>query len=231
MKIVRLVPRLSDADDVVKKYCRRNFKAPCSVELIYVPFVLFGYRIELTSLFGNRKTEKGIFLADLLQGIPINIKKNTKFVFEDGCLQEEFKGLVGSALIDPSDVIKDDKTITVLIEKEQVPQEQVLPIVLDEQTAIKTGRNLLMYDIMKLTGSLRYRSIDIITEPETRTLYYPYWLIYYRDRKNKMQFDVLDGLSGQKEGGQIIKSVKIGLVEEHKKNVEKIYLEEGVSRN
>jgi hypothetical protein len=28
-----------------------------------------------------------------------------------------------------------------------------------------------------------------------------------------MKFDVLDGLSGQKEGGQIIKSIKIGLVE------------------
>lgn len=226
MKIVRLVPRLSDADDVIKRYCRKTFKAPCSVELVYVPFVLFRYRIELASLFGKRKTEKGIFLVDSLQGIPINIKNNTKFVFEDGCLQEEFKGLIGSALlIDSSDVIKDDKTITVLIEKEQVPQEQVLPKVLDEQTAIKRGKNLLMYDIMKLTGSLRYRSVDIIPEPETRTLYYPYWLIYYRNRKNIMQFDVLDGLSGQKEGGQIIKSVKIGLVEKHK-NVEKIYLEE-----
>jgi hypothetical protein len=230
MKIVRLVPRLSDADDVIKRYCRKTFKAPCSLELVYVPFVLFRYRIELTSLLGKRKTEKGIFLADSLQGIPINIKKNTKFVFEDGRLQEEFKGLIGSALIDSSVVIKDDKTITVLIEKEQVPEEQVLPKVLDEQTAIKKGKNLLMYDIMKLTGSLRYRSVDIIPEPETKTLFYPYWLIYYRDKKNKMRFDVLDGLSGQKEGGQIINSVKIGLVEKNK-NPENIYSGEGVSRN
>jgi hypothetical protein len=35
---------------------------------------------------------------------------------------------------------------------------------------------------------------------------------------------------GQKEGGQITKSVKIGLVEKHK-NPENIYLEEGVSRS
>jgi len=230
MKIIRLVPRLSDADDVIKRYCRKTFKAPCSLELVYLPFVLFRYRIELTSLFGKRRIEKGIFLADSLQGIPINIKKNTKFVFEDGRLQEEFKGLIGSALIDSSVVIKDDKTVTVLIEKEQVPAEQVLPKVLDEQASIKKGKNLLMYDIMKLTGSLRYRSVDIVPEPGTKTLYYPYWLIYYRDKKNKMRFDVLDGLSGQKEGGQIIKSVKIGLVEKHK-NLENIYLEEGVSRN
>jgi len=230
MKIVRLVPRLSDADDVIKRYCRKTFKAPCSVELVYVPFVLFKYRIELISLFGKRKTEKGIFLADSLQGIPINIKNNTKFVFKDGCLQEEFKGLIGSALIDSSDVIKDGKTITVLIEKEQVPEEQVLPKVLDDQAAVKRGKNLLMYDIMKLTGGLRYRRVDIIPEPETKTLYYPYWLIYYRDKKNRMRFDVLDSLSGQREGGQIIKSVKIGLFEKHK-NPENIYLEEGVSRN
>ena len=230
MKIVRLVPRLSDADDVIKRYCRKTFKAPCSVELVYVPFVLFRYRIELVSLFGKRKTEKGIFLADSLQGIPINIKRNTKFVFEDSCLQEEFKGLIGSALIDSSDIIKDGKTITVLVEKEQIPEEQVLPKVLDDQAAVKKGKNLLMYDIMKLTGGLRYRRVDIIPEPETKTLYYPYWLIYYRDKKNRMRFDVLDSLSGQKEGGQIIKSVKIGLFEKHK-NPENTYLEEGVSRN
>ena len=230
MKIVRLVPRLSDADDVIKRYCRKTLKAPCSVELIYVPFVLFRYRIELVSLFGKRKTEKGIFLADSLQGIPINIKRNTKFVFEDGCLQEEFKGLIGSALIDSSDVIKDGKTITVSVEKKQIPEEQVLPKVLDDQAAVKRGKNLLMYDIMKLTGGLRYRRVDIIPEPETKTLYYPYWLIYYRDKKNRMRFDVLDSLSGQKEGGQIIKSVKIGLFEKHK-NPENTYLEEGVSRN
>ena len=230
MKIVRLVPRLSDADDVIKRYCRKTFKAPCSVELVYVPFVLFRYRIELVSLFGKSKTEKGIFLADSLQGIPINIKRNTKFVFEDSCLQEEFKGLIGSALIDSSDIIKDGKTITVLVEKEQIPEEQVLPKVLDDQAAVKKGKNLLMYDIMKLTGGLRYRRVDIIPEPETRTLYYPYWLIYYRDKKNRMRFDVLDSLSGQKEGGQIIKSVKIGLFEKHK-NPENTYLEEGVSRN
>ena len=145
-------------------------------------------------------------------------------------MQEEFKGLIGSALIDSSDVIKDGKTITVLVEKEQIPEEQVLPKVLDDQAAVKRGKNLLMYDIMKLTGGLRYRRVDIIPEPETKTLYYPYWLIYYKDKKDRMRFDVLDSLSGQKEGGQIIKSVKIGLFEKHK-NPENIYLEEGVSRN
>ncbi len=39
------------------------------------------------------------------------------------------------------------------------------------------------------------------------------------------EFDVFDALNGQKEGGQIIKSVKIGLLKKHEN------LTEGVSEN
>ncbi len=231
MKVVSLVPRFADSDDVLKRYCRKNFKAPCSIELVYVPFVLFRYRIELTSLFGRRKTEKGIFLADSLQGIPVNIKKNTKFVLKDEGLRRQFDGLLGSSSINSTDLIKkNDKTITVSIEQLDVTEEQVLPEVLDEKAAIKAGKNLLMYDIMKLTGSLRYRRVDVVPEPQTETLYYPYWLLYYRNKKNQMQFDVLDALTGQKEGGQIIRSIKVGLVEKHK-NYQNVNLEKGASVN
>jgi len=209
MKIVRFVPRFADADEVLKKYCRKSFKAPCSLELVYLPFLLFKYKIELTSLFGRKKTEKGLFLVDLLQAIPVNIKKNTKFKFRNPDLQNEFVELLDSF---PTE----SKKNVILVETEDVEQKQVLPIVLQEQVAIKTGKTLLMYDIMKLAGSLRYRRLDVIPLPETKTLYYPYWLIYFRDRKGKMQFDVLDGVSGQKEGGQIIKSVKLGLIEKQK---------------
>jgi len=223
MRVTRLVPTLADADDVLKKYCRKNFKAPCSLELVYLPFVLFRYTIELISLFGKKKTEKGLFLVDLLQGIPINIKKDTKFEFRDSNLQEQFSKLLNWVPIG-------GKKNIVLIETEEVEQEQVLPIVLGEQVAIEKGKSLLMYDIMKLAGSLRYRRLDVIPQPGTKTLYYPYWLIYYRDRKGIMQFDVIDGLSEQKEGGQIIKSVKIGLVEKQK-NSENLHLVKGVSEN
>lgn len=223
MKIVRFVPRLADADYVLKKYCRKSFKAPCSLELVYLPFVLFRYTIELTSLFGKKKTEKGLFLVDLLQGIPINIKKYTGFEFTDSNLQEGFRELLDS-------FVTEDKKNKVLVEIEDIEQRQVLPMVLEEQVAIEKGKSLLMYDIMKLAGSLRYRSLDVIPLPGTKTLYYPYWLIYYRNRKGVMQFDVTDGLSGQKEGGQIIKSVKIGLVEKQK-NSENLHLVKGASEN
>jgi len=206
MKIVRLVPRLSDADEVLKKYCRKNFKAPCSLELVYLPFV-------------KKKSEKGLFLVDLLQGIPVNIKRNTKFDFRQCDLEAEFKELLSS------NSVENKKTIIVSVEPEEVDEQQVLPAVLDEETAIKKGKNLLMYDLMKLTGSLRYRSVDIIPEPETKKLYHPYWLIYFRDKKKQMRFDVLDALSGQKEGGQIIRSIKIGLLKKHENLIK------GVSEN
>jgi hypothetical protein len=224
MKIIRLVPKFANTDDVLKRYCRKYFKAPRSLELVYLPFVLFRYRIDLTLLFGKKKTEKGLFLVDLLQGIPINIKKNTKFVFKTHDLQEKFKDLIDS------NSVENKKTTVVSIEPDEVDREQVLPVVLDEEAAIKKGKNLLMYDLMKLTGSFRYKSVDIIPEPERKILYYPHWLIYYRDKKNQMRFDVIDGLNGQKEGGQIIRSIKIGLVEKHK-TTEHSYLEKGVSKN
>jgi hypothetical protein len=185
--------------------------------------VLFGYKIELTSLFGRKKTEYGLFLADLVQAIPVNIKKDTKFEFRNPELRNEFAKIHSSAATE-------DKKNTILIETEDVEEEQVLPIVLQEQAAIKQGKSLLMYDVMKLAGSLRYRRVDIIPLPGAKTIYYPYWLIYFRDRKGKMQFDVLDGLSGQKEGGQIIKSVKTGLVEKHKIS-ENLHLVKGGSVN
>jgi hypothetical protein len=230
MRIVGLVPKFDDCDDVIKKYCRKNFKAPCSIELVYVPFVLFRYRIELTSLFGRRKTEKGIFLVDSLQGIPVNIKKNTKFVLRDEGLRRQFDGLLGSSVIDSTDLTNNDKTITVSVERQDVTEEQVLPEVLVQEDAIKRGKNLLMYDIMKLTGGLRYRRVDVVPEPQTQTLYYPYWLIYFRDKKSQMRFDVLDALTGQKEGGQIIRSIKVGLVEKHR-NHQNVNLEKGASEN
>ncbi|MHC4068239.1 MAG: hypothetical protein ACYSR8_01480 [Planctomycetota bacterium] len=219
MKITRLVPKYADADQVLKRYCRKNFKAPCSLELVYLPFVLFDYKIDALSLFGKRKSESGFFLVDLIQGIPINVKKNTFFDFIDANLKEQFSKLTGE------DSAKDEKTVIVKIQSEEVDPQQLLPTVIDRQTAVEKGKKLLMYDIMKLAGALRYKKVDIVPGLQRKVLYYPHWLVYYRDRKNNMKFDVFDALNGQKEGGQIIRSVKIGLLKKHEN------LTEGVSEN
>jgi hypothetical protein len=182
-------------------------------------------------MFGRKKNEYGLFLADLVQAIPVNIKKGTKFEFRNPELQNEFAELLDSPATEDKKLARRSfGGNIILIETEDVEQEQVLPIVLQEQAAIEAGRSLLKYDVMKLAGGLRYRRLDITPLPEAKTVYYPYWLVYYRDRKGKMQFDVLDGLSGQKEGGQIIKSVKIGLVEKHKIS-QNLHLVKGGSEN
>lgn len=211
MKIVRLAPNFLDSDDVLKKFCSKNFKTPYSLELIYLPFVLFRYRMDLTPFFGKIKTEKGLFLVDLLQGVPINIKKRTGFDAEDG-LKKEFEPFISL-----SDSVENCKN-RVSIGLETAAQKQVLPLVLEKEAAIQRGRNLLRYDVMRITGSLRYRRIDIIPQPETKVLYYPYWLIYYRNRRKKMTFEVIDGLSGQKEHGEIVSSIKMGLIRKETEN-------------
>lgn len=209
MNILRLVPKFADPDDVIKKYCRKYFKAPCSIELIHLPFVLFKYEINLISILGKSKSEKGLFLVDMLQGIPVNIKKNTKFEFTTPDLEPQFQNILDG--LDPNQKYK----TSVTIEPKEIDQEQILPKVLTEDEAIKRGKNLLMYDIMKITGSFRYRKIDIVPHLQTKILYYPHWLIYYRNKNNEILFDVIDGLTSQKEGGQIIKSIKTGLVKKH----------------
>jgi hypothetical protein len=49
--------------------------------------------------------------------------------------------------------------------------------------------------------------------------------VYGKCQYGLWKFDVSDALNGQKEGGQIIKSVKIGLLKKHEN------LTEGVSEN
>ncbi|MHC4531989.1 MAG: hypothetical protein ACYSXD_10580, partial [Planctomycetota bacterium] len=141
------------------------------------------------------------------------------FDFIDANLKEQFSKLTGE------DSAKDEKTVIVKIQSEEVDPQQLLPTVIDRQTAVEKGKKLLMYDIMKLAGALRYKKVDIVPGLQRKVLYYPHWLVYYRDRKNNMKFDVFDALNGQKEGGQIIRSVKIGLLKKHEN------LTEGVSEN
>ena len=214
MNIVRLVPDCSNPDDMITRFCAKSIKFPYSVELIYLPFVLFWYKIEMSGFFSRKKNEKGLFMVDLIQGIPVNIKKNTRFKVEEG-LKKDF-----DIFSDLFTFRESNKTKTISIESKKVEADKILPAVIDKMTAIKMGKKLLRYDIMRLTGSLRYRRIDIIPYPDTRVLYYPYWVIYYRNKQAQMKFVVLDGLSGQKEGGQIVHSIEIGLVKKHKEDEE-----------
>lgn len=192
---------------MLRKYCARNFKTPHSLELVYLPFVLFRYRIVLGSFKGKEKIERGFFLADLVRGVPINIRKDTWLdisgdIRETGDGWGEFAGRrAGSKHRIP-------------VEGIDAAESQVLPADLEPESAIQRAKKLLRYDIMRLAGGLRYKNVDIVPEPPVHVLHYPQWLIYVR-KKGEMRMEVLDALTGQKEKGPIVDSVKLGLVLKH----------------
>lgn len=206
MKIVRFAPHFSNADDVVRTFCSKNFKRPFSVEMVYVPFVLFKYAVEASRFLGEKKIAKGLFLADLIQGVPVNIRKGTTLKLEAG-LQNDFAGLLRSS----TEGAKIEAE-TIIIEVQEVSESQVLPVILVESEAIARGKRLLRYDLMRLFGGLRYRKVEITLYPETKLVYYPYWLVYYRGRRGDMRFVVIDGVIGRKESEEIVQSIKLGLV-------------------
>jgi hypothetical protein len=209
MNILTFAPLCSDPDEAVRKFCAKTLKIPYAAELLYLPYVLFRYKIELTPFFGRKKTEESLFLVDRLQGTPMNIQKTTRFELS-GELQREFEAFQDLFL-----PLKNKKT-TAVIQRRDVEEDHVLPATLEEDEAIKKGKHLLMYDLMRITGNLRYRRLDITPCPETKIIYYPYWIIYYRNKKEKMEFAVYDGMSGEKEKGQVVESIKLGLFKKQK---------------
>lgn len=211
MKIDILSPRLSEPDEAARKFCAKSLKTPFSIEMVFLPFVLFTYRICLTRLLGKEKTERGLFLVDLMQGIPINIRKKT-IIEVDQELQKKFDFILSFSV--PNN---DKKRNKVHVERRDVEEKHVMPILLKMDEAIDKGKTLLRYDIMRLVGHLSYRKMSIFPEPKRKVLYYPYWLIYYRNKRGEMRYDVLDALSGQKEDGQIGNSIKMGLLKSAKK--------------
>jgi hypothetical protein len=209
MNILTFAPLCSDPDEALRKFCSKTLKIPYAAEILYLPYVLFRYKIELTPFFGRKKTEESLFLVDRLQGTPMNIRKKTRFEFK-GELQREFEAF--RDLFHPS---KNEKT-TAVIQRKEVKEDHILPGILEEEEAIKKGKHLLMYDLMRISGNLRYRRLDITPCPETKIIYYPYWIIYYRNKKEKMEFVVYDGMSGEKEKGQVVESIKLGLFKKQK---------------
>jgi len=204
MKIITIIPEIKDADAVLHKFGRRSLRTPISAEMIHLPYLLFRYRIAWTTLGGKARTTDGLLCADLLQGRPMSIARATRFALEDG-LEGEFAEF--EPLLDPP---RPKRSVTV--ERRDVPDAAVLPGALAEEDAIERSKAVLKYDLMRLFGGLRFRRIEIRPLPARKVLYYPFWLIYHRDRQGRMQFEAFDALSGQREKGDIARSIKLGLL-------------------
>ncbi|MDH4271865.1 MAG: hypothetical protein OEW18_07795 [Candidatus Aminicenantes bacterium] len=210
MNILRFAPRFSDADGVVSKFCAKSLRVPAAAELVYLPFVLFKYSIRTSGYTGKRKTAPGLFLVDLVQATPMNIRAGTVFLTEGN--------MTGSltSLISVSSSVDGDDEGAIRVGTQEIAATQVLPALLDREEAVSRGKRVLRYDLMRLAGGLRYRNWEMVIHPEMAVVHYPFWIIYYRNRRGEMQLGVLDGLNGRREGGEIAASIRKGLVE--KKN-------------
>jgi hypothetical protein len=206
MRIIAFSPRLDTPEEAVQKFCARTLKVPYSVELLYLPFVMFGYSVEMTRYSGRAKTFEGMFLADLVRGVPMNIRKKTAFRVARE-LKTELAGFM--RLLAPGGEGQKD---VVMIESRDIPNTQVLPAVLEQDEAMARAKNVYRYDIIRLAGGWRFRNLDIRLHPETKVVHYPFWLLYHRTRSGEMTFGVIDGVSGQKEGGELAASIKFALV-------------------
>jgi hypothetical protein len=205
MKIATFIPGSTEPDAVVHRFSAKSLKTPFSTEMLYLPYVLFRYRVYWTTLLGKKKSENGLFLADLIQGLPMNIQKDTKFELS-GDIADEFKSY--AELMNAGRPAKR----TVSLGRKDAPEDKILPAALEENAAIERGKSVFKYDLMRIMGGLRFRNIKIVPLPDTKILYYPFWLVYYKDKKKKMRFDVFDGLTDQREKGQVVQSIKLGLI-------------------
>jgi hypothetical protein len=224
MKITRFAPHFSNTEDIVNKFCAKNFRKPFSVEMVYLPFVLFKYAVEADPFFGDKKRWAGLFLADLIQGTPVNIRKGT-ILEAEAASERDFAALL-PALTEGAKKTAD----TIVIEAQEVSEAQILPVVLAEGEAISRGKRLLRYDLMRVSGGLRYRRMEITLYPETKLVYYPYWLVYYRGRRGEMKFAVMDAVNGRKEGEEIVQSISTGIVKK-KQSTEALEFSAGANPN
>ncbi len=206
MRIIAFSPRLDTPEEAIQKFCTRTLKVPYSVELLYLPFVMFGYSVEMKRYSGKAKTYEGMFLADLIRGVPMNIRKKTLFLVARG-LQAEFAGF--ARLLAPSG---GDQKDVIMIESRDIPDTQVLPAILEKDEAMARAKKVYRYDIIRLAGGWRYRRLEIRLQPETKIIHHPFWLLYYRTRRGEMTFGIIDGVSGQKESGELTASIKSALV-------------------
>jgi hypothetical protein len=209
MNILRFAPRYSDAELVVSKFCAKSLRVPTAAELIYLPYVLFKYSIRTSGYAGRRKTAAGLFLVDLVQATPMNIRSGTTFL-RDGNITGSL-----SSLISISSAVEGDDARAIRVGTQEIAATQVLPALLDREAAVSMGKKVLRYDLMRLAGGLRYRNWEMVIHREMAVIHYPFWIIYYRSRRGEMQLGVIDGLNGRREGGEIASSIRKGLMEKH----------------
>jgi len=206
MNIIRIAPQVTDPEAAAGIFSARTLIVPTAAELVYAPFVMFRYTVEMTGFRGEKKAFEGLFLADLIQGGPMNVPRGTRFEVGPG-LEDRL-----SQLIPRIEGSQKGGDAVIRLETGSVSVAQVLPALIEQEVAMAKGKKLLRYDLMRLAGGLRYRRLDITPLPGAITIHYPLWLVYYRRRGKELAFRVVDAVTGRREGGDLARSIAMGLV-------------------
>jgi hypothetical protein len=76
----------------------------------------------------------------------------------------------------------------------------VFPPKLEESEAVQLARTGLLKAIMRRRGQRHKPVIDEVLD--VRVFYYPYWVYYFERRRNRIDFKIMDALTGEKGGAR-----------------------------
>ncbi|MDD5502015.1 MAG: hypothetical protein PHH26_00955 [Candidatus Thermoplasmatota archaeon] len=207
MKAIRFEPIIKDEADALKAHYSASSKKIKSLELVYLPFCLFKYKISRKAWLGEDKSDESLLLADMVNGIPINVPAQVEFNDKTGKMAPLISGIDKSKATRLAGRGLKVKVSKISVENADLPEKSTLKTAISHREAVRKGLWALRYDLMNIWGPFRSKSLEMSrSEAEPLQVYFPYWILYY-PKNGKMDFEALDALSGSKEGTQIKMSI------------------------
>ncbi len=214
MEILRFKPIIKNMEDALKAHYSSSARRIESVELIHLPFCLFNYDVVRRRWFSSEISDKALLLVDMVNGIPINVPSQVEFEDSGGAVAPLLSGIDRSRATRIAGRGLKMRVSRIAVEKADVEERSAIKPLLNDEEAIRRGLWALRYDLMRVWGPLRYRSIKLAkSDKDAVTMHFPYWMLYYR-KAGRMHFDALDALSGVREGTQIKMSIVKGMSSE-----------------
>jgi hypothetical protein len=208
MDAIRFEPIIKDEAEALKAHYCASSKKIKSLELVYLPFCLFKYKISRQAWLGENKSDESLLLADMVNGIPINVPAQVEFNDKTGgAMTSLVSGIDKSRATRLAGRGLKVRVSRISVENAELPDKSALKTAITHEEAVRKGLWALRYDLMRIWGPFRSKSIQMSrSEAEPMQVYFPYWILYY-PKNGKMDFEALDALSGSKEGTQIKMSI------------------------
>lgn len=207
MEAIRFEPVIRNEEEALKAHYSASSRKIKSLELVYLPFTLFKYRVSRKSWLGEIRSDESLLLSDMVNGIPINVPAQVEFSDRTGKLAPLVSGIDKSRATRLAGRGLKVRVGRISVENADLPERCALKTAIGHDEAVRKGLWALRYDLMRIWGPFRSKSIEMTrSEAEPLQVYFPYWILYY-PKNGKVDFDALDALSGSKEGTQIKMSI------------------------